>query len=305
MALFTTTEEKSLNLGVDIGGTSIYLVLMNKNENVIYEKKVKTSCQIKGIFRIIICFLEEANAEVEQLKFISFGVPGTTNMMDGVVIDAPALEWSNLPLKEKMSKYFNCPIYVENDVNCAAIGEQWKGRAIGCKDFIYISIGTGVGSSIFTNGQLVRGSSFMAGEIGYLLFTSDVENKKYNKTGQFGMLESKLSGTALAENGNDPKQLFKDYYENVAEVKDAVNTFKQLLAISIANIVSLLNPERVVISGGVAQSLEGLIDDINEMVKEYTPIPSKIYLSPLGEASGAIGAVAAGLNRISEKEWSV
>lgn len=305
MSYLNDYPNKKYYLGTDIGGTCIYLVLMDKDTNVISEKKVETSKDVSEIVNIIKAFLINASITIEQIEFISLGVPGTVNPYEGIVIDAPALDWENLPIVGVLEENIKCPIFLDNDVNCAAMGEKWLGDAKDCNDFIYISIGTGVGCAIYLNGALIRGYSFMAGEAGYLIFTEDIEKGNFNNVGEFGILESKISGSALKMNGFEPAKVFEEYYKKKSERTSVIiNDFKKLLSLSIANIVSLLNPEKVIISGGVALSLDGMIVELNELVNKYTPIPTKISLSPLGEASGALGAVANGLNRIHTKRGS-
>src|SRR5206468_8122795 len=120
---------------------------------------------------------------------------------EGIVIEAPALNWSHVPFRDQMQQYFNKPVFIENNVNCAALGERWIGSARNSDDFVVVAIGTGVGSAIIANGSLIQGSSHMAGEVAYLVSEQDVLNNKSNAFGQFGLFEKKISGVALAEHG--------------------------------------------------------------------------------------------------------
>jgi glucokinase len=226
---------------------------------------------------------------------MAIGVPGTVDSSRGIVLDAPALGWSNKDIKSIFRENFSFPVFIDNDVKLAILSEKNRGSLKGSSNMFYISIGTGVGSSFIVNNQLVRGSSFEAGEIGYFLNENDVKAGDLSKTGEFGMLERRISGTALNEEakdiGLDSFSLFEEYYNGNLEAKKIIDDFILNLSIVLANVISLLNPEIVVIGGGVSTSMNGLLNNIQETVAKLTPIKSKIIISQFGNDSGAIGAI--------------
>ncbi|MEH7273650.1 ROK family protein [Neobacillus vireti] len=292
---------KKYGVGVDIGGTKILICIADTHGEIVYRQKVETTSDYYKIYEYIYQSIKTANLSLEQIESIGFGVPGITDSVIGTVIDAPAFKWKNEPFKEKMQQYFNCPVFVNNDVNCAAQGERWLGSAKHIEDFVFISIGTGVGSAIFSNGAMVQGDQFMAGEIGYLLGDSDLPEIENNMFGEFGVFEKKTSGTALASHGVDPKVLFHNFSAGEAEAVKIVNRFITDLSIAIANIVSLLNPRKVIIGGGVSSSMLPVLGLIQEKVAQFTPIPAAIELSAMQEESGALGALAYAFEQVKGK----
>ena len=286
--------KKKYFMGVDVGGTKIWICITDSLGIIIYKKKTKTSSKVNDIYKTILNCLHEASISIEELNFISFGVPGTTNSATGVIIDAPALSWIDFPFKEKMELKLKIPVFVNNDVNCAALGEQWLGAAKDVQDFVFIAIGTGVGGAVVTNGSLVQGENYMAGEIGYFLLEEDIMKQKKNSKGEFGLFENKTSGTSLSKHGIDPKEIFVQYKEGNIKARIIIDEFINYLSIGIANIVSLLNPKKIILGGGVAQSLVDLIPLIESNIVKHIPTPISIEESKLGELSGAIGAIAIG-----------
>jgi glucokinase len=292
---------KKYGVGVDIGGTKILICIADTYGDVVYRRKVETTSDYYKIYEYIYQSIKTANLSSDQIESIGFGVPGITDSVIGTVIDAPAFKWKNEPFKEKMQQYFDCPVYVNNDVNCAAQGERWLGGAKNIEDFVFISIGTGVGSAIFSNGAMVQGDQFMAGEIGYLLGDSDIPQIENNMFGEFGVFEKKTSGTALASHGVDPKVLFQNFSAGDSDAVSIVNQFITDLSIAIANVVSLLNPRKVIIGGGVSNSMSQVLGLIQGKVSQFTPIPVEIELSAMKEESGALGALAYAFEQVRAK----
>lgn len=279
-------------VGVDIGGTKIMILIADQAGEIVYRKKWSTSGDIGVISGYIADSLRAAAISMEQVAAMGFGVPGIANSEEGTVIDAPALQWNHVPFRERMRRYFDKPIFVDNDVNCAALGERWVGSAQNASDFVVVAIGTGVGSAIMANGSLVKGNDFMAGEVAYLVVEQDVLRDRSNAFGDFGLFERKISGLALSQHGAPPQELFELYARGDEKAIPIVRQFVADLSIGIANMVSLLNPQKVILCGGVAQSLSTVLALIRSTVASLTPIPTTIELTSIGEEAGAIGAIA-------------
>ncbi|OZB96808.1 ROK family protein [Paenibacillus sp. XY044] len=284
--------EQLYGVGVDIGGTKIMIVIANQTGDIVYRKKVNTSGEFDVISEHITESLRAAGISLDQVVAMGFGVPGITNSEEGTVIEAPALQWNHLPFRECLQRYFDKPIFVDNDVNCTALGEKWLGSAKNSEDFVVVAIGTGVGSAIMANGSLVKGSSHMAGEVAYLVVEQDVLSDSVNAFGDFGQFEKKISGVALSQYGALPHELFEQYTRGDEKSKAIIQQFVTDLSIGIANMVSLLNPQKVILCGGVSQSLGPVLELIRSTVSSLTPIPTSIELTSIGEEAGAIGAVA-------------
>jgi glucokinase len=200
-------------IGIDIGGTKTLLLIENQDKEV-FRSKISTDSDINEIIMFINKAIEELNIR-ENIAGMAIGVPGTVDSSRGIVLDAPALGWSNKDIKSIFRENFSFPVFIDNDVKLAILSEKNRGSLKGSSNMFYISIGTGVGSSFIVNNQLVRGSSFEAGEIGYFLNENDVKAGDLSKTGEFGMLERRISGTALNEEakdiGLDSFSLFEEY----------------------------------------------------------------------------------------------
>lgn len=290
--------ERSYGIGVDIGGTKMITVIVDQDGHVIYQKKVSTSGDFAAISEQIKECLHASNVTMDQVAAIGFGVPGITDSKAGTVIEAPAFEWNNMPFKTEIQKFLDKPIFVNNDVNCAALGERWVGAAKRLDDFVVITIGTGVGSAIVANGALIQGSGYMAGEVAYFVMDKDVLDNKENAFGEFGLYEKKISGVALSQHGYLAHELFEMYTHGEQKAVEIISLFVTDLSMGIANMVSLLNPQKVIIGGGVSRSLPVCLDLIRSTVASLTPIPTTIELTVLGEEAGAVGAAAFALEQM-------
>lgn len=294
--------DSSYGIGLDIGGTKILIVITNMYGEIVYKEKLETTNKIEEIISLVNEGLDKSEIDKEKILAMGVGVPSATNSKEGIVIDAPALKWSNFNLKKELQDQFDFPIFIDNDVNCAALGEKWKGSGKNIDNMFFIAIGTGVGSAVISNGELVRGYNYEAGEIAYNISESDVKNGLMNKVGEFGVFESKISGTALHQKGYSPSQLFKEYSKGNEEVFEVIDNFILQLSINITNAVNLLNPESVIIGGGVSESLDLIIDQIQDKVDMLSPVRTNVKLAQLRGDAGALGAIAYALKRVEESE---
>nr|WP_255654575.1 ROK family protein [Cohnella sp. REN36] len=286
------------SVGVDIGGTKIMILIADPSGEIVYRKKVNTSGEFDVISGHIAECLRIADIPLEQVAAIGFGVPGIANSEEGTVIEAPALKWNHVPFRERMQRYFDKPIFVDNDVNCAALGEKWLGSARNTNDFVVVAIGTGVGSAIMANGSLVKGNDYMAGEVAYMVVEQDVLSNRSNSFGDFGLFEKKISGLALSQHGTMPNELFERFVRGDEKSISIIHQFVTDLSIGIANMVSMLNPQKVILCGGVAQSLPAVLERIRSTVASLTPVPTTIELTTIGEEAGAIGAAALAFEKV-------
>lgn len=296
-AKFERANNKNYFVGIDIGGTKIIICLVDLQGNVVNRQKTKTTNDIDEIRALIEDFLKASSVSTEQVQSLGFGIPGVTDSDKGVIIETPAFDWDRFPFREYMQKYFDQPIFINNDVNCAAIGEKWIGEAQGLDDFVFIAVGTGVGSAIFANGELIQGDKFMAGEIAYWVINEDIHQDQLNSFCKEGVFEQRTSGSALAGYGYDPKELFNRYMDGKDDALKIIEHFINDLSVAIANAVSLLNPNKIIIGGGVSQSLQLVLDSVQSTVSRITPVPAEIELSKLGENAGAIGAAGFALQQ--------
>lgn len=287
--------KKQYAIGVDIGGTKILLLAANKYGEVVHKKKVDSTGDLNKICQLIDVFIEESRISKEEILGMGIGVPGEVNSSDGVVRLSIQMGWNDINVKEYISKRFDFAVFVKNDVNFSALGERWIGNGNNSENIVYISIGTGVGGAIIANGHLIEGYNYSAGEFGYIIDAEDVKKGFFNEIEDFGSLERKISGYTLSSKaskmGFSCEDLFREYMKGNVLAADVIDKFISELSIAIANLVSILNPEYVIIGGGVSESMEGIKGYISENVKKLTIFPAQIKLSKLGGEAGAFGCI--------------
>jgi predicted NBD/HSP70 family sugar kinase len=187
-------------VGVDLGGTQMFGALANIGGEILRERAVDTHNthgdeSYARMVEMVSYLLDAPRKEGQAIRGIAVGVPGVTQTRSGLVKWAPSLNWRDFPLKDKLEVQFDLPCRVENDVNLAALGENWFGAGQGTKDMVLLAIGTGVGAGIIMDGVLLRGHQESAGEVGYLLSTPEDLRRTYS---HFGALENIISGTGIA-----------------------------------------------------------------------------------------------------------
>lgn len=297
-------EEKYYVIGLDIGGTSVVVGIVNLKGEVIAQQDIPTQRNLNE------CFFTTINNRLKQLKVqynitdeqilgMGVGVPGITNVEKGIVVNAPALSWEDYPIYEKLKEVFPYDIYVDNDVNSIVLGEHWRGIAKDKQNIIYIAIGTGIGSGIILNGQLYRGSHYSAGEMGYLV-TSREDFQQFSPVHQgYGHLESIASGSAIghlvSQALNRPvttKEAFQLYEYGDNTVKETIDFALENLAIGMANYVSLFDPELIIIGGGVSHSYAVFHEQLIQSLQKYTIRNCTIEKTSLGNLAGVVGAAA-------------
>ncbi len=310
-------------LGVDIGGTNTVFGIVDARGQVIASDSIKTRKHAnfddyieelhQGVERLL-----RANDAEDKIQGIGIGAPNG-NYYTGEIQNPPNLPWGNqIPLAEKVSEAFGgIPVAVTNDANAAALGEMTYGAARGMKDFIMITLGTGVGSGIVVNGQMVYGHDGFAGELGHLIVKRN--NGRLCGCGRTGCLEAYCSATGVARTAREfleirtePSTLrnlpieeitSKDVYDAaVAGDKIAKEIFEYtgtLLGQTLADMVAFSSPQAIILFGGLAKSGDLLMRPLKEAFdKSILPIyrgKTKILLSELKESDAAVlGASALG-----------
>ena len=310
-------------MGVDIGGTNTVFGIVDARGQVVASDSIKTKKHAdfdkyieelhEGMERLI-----KANDAEDKIQGIGIGAPNG-NYYTGEIVNPPNLPWGPIiPLAETVSRVFNgLPVAVTNDANAAALGEMTYGAARGMKDFIMITLGTGVGSGIVINGQLVYGSTGYAGELGHVIMKRN--NGRVCGCGRTGCLEAYCSATGVArtareflEVSTEPSTLrdlqieditSKDVYDAaVAGDKMAKRIFEYtgtILGEAFADMVAFSSPQAIILFGGLAKSGELLMKPLKEAFdKSVLPIfrgKTKIILSELKESDAAVlGASALG-----------
>ncbi len=309
-------------LGIDIGGTNTVFGLVDTRGMVIASGSIKTAKHSNIDDYIDELYTEatrlmEANDAVDKVHGIGIGAPNA-NYFTGTIEDGVNLPWPTpIPLAELVSSKFGIPVAITNDANAAAIGEMTYGAARGLKDFIMITLGTGVGSGIVINGQVVYGHDGFAGELGHMIVKRN--NGRLCGCGRTGCLEAYCSATGVARTAREfleirtePSTLrnlpidqitSKDVYDAAMNgdqlSKDVFDFTGKILGEAFADMVVFSSPEAFILFGGLAKSGELLLKPLrNAMDLNMMPIfkgKAKVLLSELKEADAAVlGASALG-----------
>ncbi|MDE5840639.1 MAG: ROK family protein [Muribaculaceae bacterium] len=321
-------------LGVDIGGTNTVFGIVDARGQVIASDSIKTKKHaefddyVKELHSSVERLLRLNDAE-DKIQGIGIGAPNA-NYYTGEIVNPPNLPWGPvIPLAEKVSEAFGgIPVAVTNDANAAALGEMTYGAARGMKDFIMITLGTGVGSGIVINGQMVYGHDGNAGELGHLVMKRN--NGRMCGCGRTGCLEAYCSATGVARTAREfleirqePSVLrnidieditSKDVYDAAMAgdkiAKDIFEYTGKILGEAFADMVAFSSPQAIILFGGLAKSGELLLKPLKEAFeKNVMPIfrgKTQILISELKESDAAVlGASALGWEAKRRSETSV
>lgn len=307
-------------VGVDLGGTKISVALSDLEGNVVSQTTVPTLAsegEMPVLNRIIECVekvISEGNAKYEEIKAIGIGSPGPLDAEKGIIIYTPNLPFKNFNLVEPLRKKFEVPVFLDNDANVAAIGEYMFGAGKGSKNVVFFTVSTGVGGGAVLNGQIYRGHTSNALEIGHMTVTQDGPRCG---CGNIGCVEATSSGTAIAKRGQEAldskvETSLRKYdhkitsYEVFVEAaagdpvcKDIIDTALNYLGIAVANAVTIFDPEYIIIGGGVSKAGDIVFDTVRKVVDKrcFKSMAESVKIVPagLGTDAGVIGAVALAL----------
>lgn len=286
-------------IGIDVGGSHIRIGILDEKFNIInsndlyINKQTFTEDTIKSIINLIKKIINE------DVKYIGIGFPGTCDIKNNIVLKASNINYLKFDLVKILQKEFNIPIYIDNDANCAAIGEMYKGNLKNVKNGILLTVGTGIGSGIVINNKIYRGSSFNAGELGHMIF---IKNGIECGCGKKGCLEkyAALSVLKKALGVNHIKEEnIKEIFDNDdTERIDKYNEWLENLAISIISIYNFLDPEKIVLGGGVCNIFEYIKPALMKKIEPIRHIPNQniiIEEAKLGNDAGMVGAGILGI----------
>ena len=317
-----TGIEKPYVVGMDIGGTNTVFGIVDQRGNVLATDSIKTQAYAKiEDYVDAVCEklipLSESMGGVEKIKGMGVGAPNG-NYYNGTIEFAPNLPWKGvIPLAALFEEKVGVPTALTNDANAAAIGEMTYGAARGMKDFIMITLGTGVGSGIVINGQLVYGHDGFAGELGHVVVRR--ENGRLCGCGRRGCLETYCSATGVARTAREflvarpePSLLreipaeeivSKDVYDAAVKgdklAQDIFEFTGRILGEALADFIAFSSPEAIVLFGGLAKSGDYIMKPIkkalDENILKIFEGKTKLLVSELKDADAAVlGASALG-----------
>jgi len=306
--------EKPYVIGIDMGGTNTVFGIVDVRGNVISKSAIKTAVHddvnlyVNDIYYELMKLID-ADGGIDQIRGIGVGAPNG-NYYSGTIEYAPNLPWKGvIPFAKLLSDEFGVPVALTNDANAAAIGEMTYGIARGMKDFIMITLGTGVGSGIVIDGKLVYGHDGFAGELGH---TTAIRNGRLCGCGKNGCLEAYSSATGVARTAREILETTnqesilrniplsditsKDVYDAAKEgdqvAIDIFNFTGKILGEAFADFVAFSSPEAIILFGGLSKAGEFILNPIVEnMEKNLLKMwkgKIKILFSELKESDAAV-----------------
>lgn len=302
--------DKKLIFAADLGGTHLRAALVDR-KGCIHARFKQHTPQVADANAIVNAIVNAVHeVDVAGISAVSLVVPGTVKVEEGMIVKAPNLPWlDGFRLGDALSSRLDLPAILENDANAAALGEMWQGAAVGCKTIICLTLGTGVGGGIILDGKLWRGVDGAAAEIGHMCV--DPFGGVACTCGSRGCLEVFASATAIVRMTREaspryPDSILQGREDRTAEMifeagkagdELALEIFRRMgmyLGIGLANLINILNPEMIVIGGGVVNGWDLFEKEMHQQVEERA-FPSlaarvKIVRAKCGDDAGLLGA---------------
>lgn len=319
-------RDKRWIVGVDLGGTNIVVGLLPMHGGEVLGLRSLPTDSHRGpkfVVDRMVQMIEESIAQVlvdhggsrDDVAGVGVGSPGPLDRKTGTVINTPNLGWRNFPLRDLIANAVDLPAVLDNDANCATYGEWWLGAGREVDTLVGLTLGTGIGGGIVLGGKIFHGCSDAAGEIGHT--TIDSTGRRC-KCGNYGCLEAYASGPAIAlravegieagaesilsemVSGRLDQITAATVYEAVvcgdAYAHEVMKDTAKFLGVGVANIINILNPEMVVVAGGVTRAGEHLFEPLRAEVRKRAfraaEENTRIVPGELPGTAGVVGAVA-------------
>lgn len=311
-------------IGIDIGGTTIKGGMVTEEGTITYKSAIPTladapcSSLAKSIADFCIDIADKSGVPMEDVKSIGMGIPGTIDSENGVVLYTNNIDLKNAPIVAEFKKFIDKDVYIDNDANCAALGEFFALGGGKIKDFVAVTLGTGVGGGIIIGGKLFSGFGGGGGEIGHMVIDMGGEDCT---CGRKGCWEAYASATALIRQARDAAMANKDSMlfkymeqndgrlngeviwnaskEGDATAKAVTDKYCEYVAQGVVNIINIFRPEVIAIGGGVSKAGDALLNPVKKYAAENHygvgfSEPSEIVIAKLGNDAGIIGAAFLG-----------
>lgn len=308
-----------IDIGIDLGGTNIAVGVVDENWNILSRVSTPTYSDrpYQAIVQDMAACIEKALAKIamtaQDVHSIGIGIPGVADQKAGKVVFCTNLSWRDIPLRDELQKYINKPVYIDNDATVAGLAESYAGVSAGCESSVFMTLGTGVGAGIIIGGRPWSGAHGVGSELGHMTIMADGVPCT---CGNNGCVERYCSATAIIRMakqyclgypdcailrlaGGDPDKIEAKTVIDAAKGGDPVamrvfDHYTKYLAITVNNITAFLDPEMIVLGGGVSRAGDFLLNALKEKLPRYLmykTLPSpKIALAKLGNEAGIIGA---------------
>lgn len=313
-------------IGIDLGGTNIAAALVDENGKISTKVSIPTRANegtqvvLDGLLKVVDMIFDESGIKPSDVKSVGIGVPGMMNVDTGVVYFSPNIPINNTDITSHIKAKYGLPVYINNDANCAALGEVAAGGAKGTQEAIFVTLGTGVGGGIVTGGKVYSGFNGVAGEIGHVVIKA---GGRQCGCGRKGCWEAYASASGLIlttkeimEKNKDSK-MWEIVGGDLSKVngrtafdamragdkagQEAVDAYIQDLAYGVVDMINIFEPEVVCIGGGISNEGETLLVPLRKAVdaEKYTAksdaVPqTKITKALLGNDAGIVGAALLG-----------
>lgn len=310
-------------LGVDLGGTNIAIGLVDESGKIVHKDSVPTGRErpyqeiLKDMAMLCLKVIKDAGVDQKDVKSIGVGSPGVPDTKTGSIVRNYNLNFHNTPVRTELQKYIHLPVYVENDANCAALAETISGAARGIAHSVTVTLGTGVGGGIVIDGKIYSGFNNAGSELGHMVMTMQGEQCT---CGRKGCWEAYASATALIRQtkraieanpdclinkliGGDLSKVDAKVAFDAAKQGDAIGAkvvkeYITFIAEGLVNIIDILQPEAIVIGGGVCKEGDYLLKPLREYLDEHAfckDVPqTRIAVAQMGNDAGIIGAAMLG-----------
>jgi len=314
-----------LAIGVDLGGTNIKAGIVNEEGRILEQASVPTMAHEgpEPVINRMVKLVGELRGKIPgSLLGVGVGSPGPLDPLEGIIFTTPNMPgWENYPMRQKLEEKTRVPVVVENDANCAALAEYWRGAGQGSHTMILLTLGTGIGGGIVRDGQLVNGQHVAAGEVGHMVI--NFEGPKCG-CGNHGCLEAYAGASGIVrrawellekagtvsilremcagERANiTPAMISEAAAKGDGVALNMIRETGRLLGVGVTSLVNIFAPEVVILGGGVAAAGEVLFAAVREEVKRKAmpPCNERVRILPaaMGNSAGVVGAASLLLRR--------
>ena len=307
-----------VRIGIDVGGTGIKVGVVSNLNKIIREGYIPTITdipfeeQVRRIAESVVATVNDAGLSSSDIESVGVGIPGIASSHTGEIIKCTNMGWHHVPFRDVFMRFLDKPVHIDNDANVAALAESVAGVSSGTSSSVFITIGTGIGSGIIINGRIWKGAHGIGGELGHVIL--DLDGVPCT-CGNHGCLERYCSATALIRMAREavtdhPESLILSCAGDVSriEAKSVFDASKagdpvakmlyaryiSYLAQAVGSVVNLIDPEVIVLGGGVSKAGSYLLDPLVQEYPRYVlfndqPLPP-VRLAVLGSEAGIIGA---------------
>ena len=309
-------------IGIDLGGTNIKGAIFNAKFKTIRENSILTEASqgpdhvLSRIKEMIKDLINHAGVSLNSIRCMGLGIPGLLDPNRGLSIFSPNFPgWENIHIVDSMKNHFDFPVFIDNDVRVNLYGEWKYGVGIGYKNIVLITLGTGLGSGIVNDGKILYGTTFSAGEIGHMNMYRNGRPCRCGSSGCLGRYVSaigmvntfkeklQVGRTSIVQNWINHKHdqveafmISEAYDQGDSLAIEVMHETGTLLGFGLANVINLLNPEIVIIGGGMSAAGDRLLKPVRDAINKHTLKLSrnacKVVQADLGSKAGMIGAAA-------------